>query len=88
MFYYKNKYECDFVTVEMTKPKLAIQVCWKLDEKNRKRELAGLKNAMDEFEIPEGLILTNEEAEENSVDVNGKKAEIVPVWRWLLKAPD
>ena len=82
-FYYKGRRECDFIIKEGTKPKAAIQVCWELTPKNETRELRGLREAMNAFAIEEGFILTNDE--ERELTFEGKKIQVMPVWKWLRK---
>jgi hypothetical protein len=58
-----------------------IQVCWEMsDEKTFKRELNGLKRAMDELAHPTGTIITwdDETIIENRITV-------IPVWKWLIE---
>ena len=74
--YFKNGRECDFITDNE-----AIQVTYQLEEGNIKRELGGLSEAMKKFRV-DGLVLTYDE--EKIVDVNGRKLEAVPIWKWLL----
>ena len=80
-FYYKGRRECDFIIKEGTKPKAAIQVCWKLTPKNETRELRGLREAMNAFAIEEGFILTNDEERELTFET--AKIKVRPVWKWL-----
>ncbi len=82
VFYYLDKYECDFVVVERNKVSEAIQVSWDLTVTNRDREINGLLGAMKKFKLKEGLILTNDQDEE--IKVGNKKVMIRPVWKWLL----
>jgi hypothetical protein len=79
-FYFRNKGECDFVLVEGTHPVSAIQVCWEIQEQNRKRETAGLREALTELGIEEGRILSFDGKE--SVDEFSQ----TPVWQWLLES--
>ena len=81
-FYFQKKGECDFVLREGAKIKEVIQVCYKLTEKNKDREIKGLLEAMDEFKLKEGLILTYDD--EKGFNVGGKKIKVLPVWKWLL----
>ncbi|MHA1691937.1 MAG: ATP-binding protein [Candidatus Heimdallarchaeaceae archaeon] len=77
-FFHKGKFECDFVMVERNKPSLAIQVCTKITEDNMKREINGLKEAMEDLKIKEGIIITLDQEDE----VDGIK--LIPAWKWLL----
>jgi len=75
VFYYSEKYGCDFMVAENKKVKEAIQVCWDLTPINKERELNGLREAMDRFKLKAGLIL----------EVDAKKIMVKPVWKWLLE---
>ena len=83
VFYYANPNECDFVVSKNRKVTHAIQVCYDLNEGNREREISGLMDALKEFNLKEGLILTNNQEEE--LKVEGKSIIIKPVWKWLLE---
>ena len=48
-----------------------IQVCYSLTEQNRKREVAGLLEAMDEFNLSEGTIITDDVGD---VEMHGEKS--------------
>lgn len=72
--YYKNGFECDFITKEN-----CIQVCYSLTEENRKRELTGLTEAVKKFG-KKPLILTFEQEE-----IIDNKIQMIPVWKWLLQ---
>ena len=61
----------------------AVQVCYDLNEANRDREFDGLLAAMKEFDLPEGLLLTN--AQEEEIKVDNRKITVKPVWKWLLE---
>ena len=82
VFYYSEKFECDFVVAENKKVKEVVQVCWNLTQTNKERELNGLLEAMNQFKLKTGLILTNDQEEE--IDINTKKIIVKPVWKWLL----
>ena len=83
VFYYADPKECDFLVVNNRRVIQAIQVCYDINEENREREISGLKEAMKQFKLKEGLILTNSQEEEIKFD--GKKMIIKPVWKWLLE---
>ena len=83
VFYYTGQKECDFVVVNNRKVIHAIQVCYNLGEENREREISGLKEAIKQFKLKEGLILTDNQEEELKLD--GKRIIIKPVWKWLLE---
>lgn len=83
VFYHSEKFECDFVVAENRKVKEVVQVCWNLTPLNEERELNGLVEAMNKFNLNAGLILTNDQEEEREFDK--KKIIVKPVWRWLLE---
>ncbi|MBI4448386.1 ATP-binding protein [Candidatus Woesearchaeota archaeon] len=83
VFYYAKKNECDFITKEGTKITEAIQVCYTLNKENREREIAGLLEAIDEFKLKRGLMLTNEQTEE--ISIGNKKIIVLPISKWLLE---
>jgi len=57
-----------------------IQVCWEMsDERTFKRELQGLKSAMDELSLPTGTIVTWDDE-----TVIEDKIKVIPIWKWLL----
>lgn len=83
VYYWKNKYECDFLSVQGEVAKEAIQVCYELTDQNKDREVNGLIETMEEFKLKEGLIITGDlEGEEREVD---KKIVYKPLWKWLLE---
>lgn len=57
VFYGQTTHECDFI-VHDERSAFAMQVCYQLDENNKKREIAGLKAAMKQFKLSEGVIIT------------------------------
>lgn len=82
-YYWKGKKECDFVVMGDGVVSSAIQVCHSLaDPVTRKREIDGLLEAMDEFNLRQGLILTTEESD--AIRANGRTIDVMPVWYWLL----
>lgn len=83
VYYFSESGECDFVIRMGAKIKEAIQVCYNLDENNRKREITGLLEAMKKFKLDEGLILTY--SQEERLNIENKKIKVVPVWKWLIQ---
>ncbi|WP_251949865.1 ATP-binding protein [Thermococcus argininiproducens] len=85
LFYYKGKREVDFILKEGLKITKAIQVTWDLRE-SYEREVKALLEAMDIFDLEEGIIITaNEEGEEV---YGGKNIKIIPLWKFLLELRD
>ena len=58
IYYYQNKGECDFVVMEKNAVKEAIQVCLTVDDENFNREYDGLLDAMRNFNLKNGSIIT------------------------------
>lgn len=85
IFYYRTQGngEVDFVTRQGGHIEQAIQVTWSLTEGVRERELSALVSALDELQLKEGLILTDNE--EKELDVGNKHIMVKPVYRWLLE---
>jgi len=87
VFYHHHRQECDFVTVENEGVTTAIQVTFSMpNEKTRKREVDGLLEAMNDYKLQSGLIITDDE--EAEMMVNNKKITILPAWKWLLGYQD
>jgi len=83
-YYTAGNGECDFLVQEGRRIVSAIQVCYRLDNENRTREIRGLIAALKRFRLSEGLLLTYEQEEE--IDVAGKKILITPAWKWILES--
>lgn len=83
IFYHNsNGMECDFVVRDGFRVTMAIQVCYLLDAYDtRMRELNGLQDAMDTYQLSEGVIITNTHEEE--VNYGNKIVHILPAWKWL-----
>ncbi len=82
MFYYRKSRECDFIVKDSRGVQTAIQVCWELNEQNKKREIRALRDAMNAFSVNNGLILTYDQEEKEEAD--GKNIRVLPVYKWML----
>ena len=82
IFYYSDKYECDFLIREGNKIKEAIQVSYELNEKNKEREVGGLLDALKKFKLKMGIILTYDQDDEFKIE--NKTIKVIPAWKWLL----
>ncbi len=78
IFYYKGKGECDFVVWNAGTITAAIQVTYELNEDNRRREIGGLVEAMDKFNLASGTIVTVDQAD--TLNIGGKVISVVPAW--------
>lgn len=85
VFYYSDPaYEVDFLIKEGAKITQLIQVCRSLkDDETKKREVGALLKASQLLKCRHLLIITGDEEREERA--GGKKIEIVPLWKWLLK---
>jgi hypothetical protein len=60
-----------------------VNVCYDLnDPQTRHREISGLVEALIFFDYPQGWLVTRDH--EETVEQNGKKIMILPLWKWLL----
>ena len=84
VYYHDDRIECDFIMRENGHIVSACQVTRSMkDEKTRQREINGLVSALNAYNLTEGIVLTDDETEEITID--NKKIHIIPIWRWLLK---
>jgi len=84
--YYRTEkgYEVDFIVTGSDKLQSLYQVTLDLsDENTRKREVRALMTAMDETGILNAKILTLQDEEQIETDTG--KIDVVPVWLWLLQ---
>jgi predicted AAA+ superfamily ATPase len=79
VFYFKGKNECDFLTREKNVITKAIQVCYELNADNMQRENDGLLEAMEAFDLSEGIIITFDQTDE--LKKSGKTIKIIPAWQ-------
>jgi predicted AAA+ superfamily ATPase len=86
VYYYAKDRECDFVIKEGRRIADAIQVCHELNDENSDREIGGLQEAMAEFGLKEGTILTSDQ--EDVRRSGGTIIVIRPAWKWLLESTD
>lgn len=83
VYYHKGQKECDFIIRKNGKIRQAVQVTTSLKESNKQREVEGLIEALNEYKLKEGVIITEDQSEEIVAD--NKKILIVPIWKWLLE---
>lgn len=86
IYYYKtqNNLEVDFLIRIGSVIKSLIQVCAEFSDKTtRKREITAIIKAMEELNIQNGLILT--EDEEGEIKISDKIIHIKPVYKWILE---
>jgi predicted AAA+ superfamily ATPase len=78
IYYFREKKECDFLVKEKGKITGALQVCYELTEDNKEREMAGLKEAMERFNLKTGIILTLKQKDDFG------SIKVIPAWEWML----
>lgn len=84
IYYHKDKFEYDFVIKEELEILKAIQVTKSLDDdETKKREIAGLIDAMNKYNLKERLILTQDNELEFIQDKF--KIKVMPIYKWLLE---
>ncbi len=79
--YFKGKKECDFVVRSNNQSIELIQVCFDLNIDNKDREINGLLEAMDFFELKEGMIVTFDQQDEFQLDY--KVIKVIPAHEFL-----
>ncbi|EKE01371.1 MAG: hypothetical protein ACD_21C00149G0002 [uncultured bacterium] len=88
IYFHKQQYECDFVLKQGTKIVAALQVCLSLrNAVTKKRELQGLIEAMENYGLTQGFILTKDDkisTEQLHHNNNDYTIHVIPIWRWLL----
>jgi predicted AAA+ superfamily ATPase len=83
IYYFKGKKECDFVVRSKNQSIQLIQVCYDLTIDNKDREINGLLEAMDFFELKEGIIVTFDQQEEFLL--NDKIIKVIPAHVFLFQ---
>lgn len=83
IFYHNSgNAECDFVVRDGFRVVQAIQACYLLGSSDtREREIRGIQDAMDTYQLLEGTIITNTHEEE--LKYGDKMIHILPAWKWL-----
>lgn len=87
LFYHNQQFECDFIIRENNVIIEAIQVCYTLaDEDAKKREIQGLIEALNLYNLDEGTIITMDE--EMEFYEKNKKIKVISAWKWILNEHD
>ena len=89
IFYFKSKTgrEVDFIAQRRDRSRMLVQVCESMaDPQTRKREITALAGAMTELKLTESTIVTRREEEQ--IQVESGKIDVVPIWRFLLDLPE
>lgn len=93
IYYWKSEQqeEVDFVVKQGIKIKQLIQVCHDLgDIKTKDREVRALLKSSKELGCKNLLVLTEDYESEEEINWFGitEKIKFMPLWKWLLKAPE
>lgn len=85
IFYWKNEkgWEVDFVVKSGMDIKELIQVCWDLSDGVEDREVRGLVQAMEYFNLRTSTIITGDVLKEERI--GDATVEFVPLWLWLVR---
>jgi uncharacterized protein len=84
IYYHEDKKECDFLVKNKEKIVQAIQVTVSITDPNtEKREIDGLKEAMEMYNLKEGYIITKDA--EKTINLEGRTIHIKPIIPWLLE---
>ena len=79
-----NGSECDFVVIEKGEVRRPVQVAWELNEEQTKnRELKGLIQTCQKFNLPNGTLITFNESQE--LKNKGIAIKIIPAWQYFLQ---
>lgn len=79
VYYDEKDGQCDFLIKSGRDFEHAIQVTKTLED-NREREIRGLEEAMETYDLKKGLILTENQKE----SIEDEHIDVMPVWSWLL----
>ncbi len=82
LFYFKEKYECDFLRLEKQSVSELIQVCWSLENsETKKREINGLLEAAKATGCKNLKIITYDF--EGYIKEGGFEISVQPAWKVL-----
>ncbi len=85
IYFYKEKYECDFIVKKGNTVSEAIQVSYSLsDDKTKRREIRGIVDACKALELKKGIIISNEAAQD--LKVEKIRIQVIPLYGWLLSS--
>ena len=80
LFYFREQGECDFLVKEKTAIVSALQVCYHVNNRNQKREIDGLLEAMKKCGLDTGYILTF--SQEDEIVTESGRIVICPAWKF------
>jgi hypothetical protein len=90
IFYLRNMNECDFLIKEKDSENISAAIQTSIHFGSpvvRERAVLGLMEAMDNYGLEEGLILTMDDEEVLFIEGKDKKKKIMvkSVWKWMLE---
>jgi hypothetical protein len=90
IFYLRNMNECDFLIKEKDSEKISAAIQTSIHFGSpvvRERAVLGLMEAMEDYGLEEGLILTMDEEEVLFIEGKDEKKKIMvkSVWKWMLE---
>lgn len=78
IFYFRqSNSECDFLVKQNEQVVMVVQVCLEINNESMKREITGIKNALAETGVKEGIIVTYNQ--EDNLD----GIPLIPAWKWI-----
>lgn len=82
IYYFTGKGECDFVVKQGLHITDAIQVTYLLNNENLEREVGGLQEVKDQFNLSNVKLLYYD------IEINKQQippgVQLIPVWKWLI----
>lgn len=85
IFFYKDKTECDFIIKDKDKITELIQVSYQIgDTETLKREIKGIENAAEYFNLKDGKIITFDTEKETVLKEGGVNIQIIPAYKYFL----
>jgi uncharacterized protein len=82
LYYFSEKLECDFLVKENLLIIEAIQVTYSLNSDNYTREMGGLREAMQSFNIPKGTLIVFDDNKYPAELPEG--VSVIQAYEWLL----
>lgn len=82
IYYFSERGECDFIAFKNGAFQQPIQVCYELNPDNLEREVNGMIEALEFFNIEEGILVTI--SQKDQFEKNGKVIRVIPAHEYLL----
>lgn len=76
LYYFSENHQCDFVVMKKNRVDKVVQVCVELKQDNLEKELNGIFEAMEFFELSVGTIVTMNQTDR--FERNGRVVHVVP----------